>query len=63
MATRDISKSYGDDAFDFHGLDTDLTAEGLLTFLDPLKDDAKASVARLQDLSVDTRILTVSAGK
>ena len=63
VATRDISKSYGDDAFDFHGLDTDLTAEGLLTFLDPLKDDAKASVARLQGLSVDTRILTVSAGK
>lgn len=60
VATRDISKSYrDDDAFNFQGLDTDLTVEGLLTFLDPLKDDAKSSVARLQELGVDTRILTV----
>lgn len=60
VATRDVSKSYRDDnAFNFQGLDTDLTVEGLLTFLDPLKDDAKSSVARLQELGVDTRILTV----
>jgi P-type Mg2+ transporter len=60
VATRDISKCYRDDgAFNFQGLDTDLTVEGLLTFLDPLKDDAKSSVARLQELGVDTRILTV----
>jgi Mg2+-importing ATPase len=60
VATRDISKSYRDGgAFNFQGFDTDLTVEGLLTFLDPLKDDAKSSVARLQELGVDTRILTV----
>lgn len=59
VATRDVSTSHRDDEnFNFQGLDTDLTAEGLLTFLDPLKDDAQYSVARLQQLGVDTRILT-----
>jgi P-type Mg2+ transporter len=57
VATRDISIGHTQDD-NFHGLDIDLTAEGLLTFLDPLKDDAQASVVRLRELGVDTRILT-----
>jgi Mg2+-importing ATPase len=62
VATRDLSNTYQDeDNFEFQGYDTNLIAEGFLTFLDPLKDDAKSSVARLQELGVDTRILTVSA--
>ncbi|TVY92669.1 Magnesium-transporting ATPase, P-type [Lachnellula willkommii] len=43
---------------DFDGLDTDMTLEGMLTFLDPPKDDAKASIARLQELGIDVRVLT-----
>jgi Mg2+-importing ATPase len=57
VATRDLL----DDELeqdDFHGLDENMTVEGLLTFLDPPKDDAKASIQRLQQLGVDVRILT-----
>lgn len=43
---------------DYGGLDQDMTVEGLLTFLDPPKDDAKASISRLQELGVDVRCLT-----
>lgn len=57
VATRDIQD---DDMAqeDFHGLDENMTVEGLLSFLDPPKDDAKASIERLQELGVDVRILT-----
>ncbi len=62
VATRDLSNTYQDeDNFELQGYDTNLIAEGFLTFLDPLKDDAESSVARLRELGVDTRILTVSA--
>ena len=43
---------------DYRGLDQNMTVEGLLTFLDPPKDDAKASIQRLQQLGVDVRVLT-----
>jgi P-type Mg2+ transporter len=57
VATRDIlDHELAQD--DFHGLDQNMTVEGLLTFLDPPKDDAKASIQRLQQLGVDVRILT-----
>ncbi|KAE8448503.1 hypothetical protein EG329_009384 [Mollisiaceae sp. DMI_Dod_QoI] len=39
-------------------LDVDMVVEGFLTFLDPPKPDAKESIARLQDLGVDVRVLT-----
>jgi Mg2+-importing ATPase len=42
----------------FQGLDSDMVLEGILTFLDPPKDDAKVSLAQLQELGVDVRILT-----
>ena len=35
-----------------------LVLEGLLKFLDPPENDAKASIAQLQALGVDVRILT-----
>jgi hypothetical protein len=64
VATRDISKSYRDGgAFNFQGFDTDLTVEGLLTFLDPLKDDAKSSVARLKSLELILEFLLYLLGK
>lgn len=57
VATRQV-QSYKLDGDHQERLDTNLTVEGLLTFLDPLKDDAKTSIHRLQELGVDVRILT-----
>jgi Mg2+-importing ATPase len=57
VATREIvDNELSRESFD--GLDSDLIIEGLLAFLDPPKDDAKASVARLQALGIDVKILT-----
>ncbi|KAI9858788.1 MAG: hypothetical protein M1813_007255 [Trichoglossum hirsutum] len=39
-------------------LETQLTAYGLLTFLDPPKPDAAASINRLQALGVEVKVLT-----
>ncbi|KAK2628028.1 hypothetical protein QTJ16_002674 [Diplocarpon rosae] len=59
VATREISNAdMSRNAGCYTGLDNDMTIEGFLTFLDPLKDDAKVSVTRLQELGVDVRILT-----
>jgi P-type Mg2+ transporter len=57
VATKEIL-DIGNDETTFDGLDTDMTVEGLLTFLDPPKDDAKASISRLQELGIDVRVLT-----
>jgi Mg2+-importing ATPase len=58
VATREIQSYELDEEQQFEGLDTRMTIEGLLTFLDPPKDDAKASIQRLQELGVDVRVLT-----
>lgn len=58
VATRQVQSYELDDGDHQESLDTNLTVEGLLTFLDPLKDDAKTSIHRLQELGVDVRILT-----
>jgi Mg2+-importing ATPase len=57
VATRQVQDDELDDE-QRGDLDTDLTVEGLLTFLDPLKPDSKASIHRLQELGVDVRVLT-----
>jgi Mg2+-importing ATPase len=57
VATRVVSEYELDDE-SFEDLDTRMTVEGLLTFLDPPKDDAKASIQQLQALGVDVRVLT-----
>lgn len=58
VATREIL-DYEVEFDDTHeGLDVNMTVEGLLTFLDPPKADAKASIQRLQELGVDVRVLT-----
>lgn len=36
----------------------DLVFQGLLTFLDPPRDDAASSIAKLQDLGIEVKILT-----
>jgi P-type Mg2+ transporter len=58
VATRQVQDYELDDSDHREGLDTNLTVEGLLTFLDPLKEDAKTSIHRLQELGVDFRVLT-----
>ncbi len=58
VATKEIGQNDLEDK-DFLGdLESDMTFEGLLTFLDPPKDDAAASIARLQALGVDVKVLT-----
>ncbi|KAL2069558.1 hypothetical protein VTL71DRAFT_14237 [Oculimacula yallundae] len=59
VASRDIQHAdIGADGSTFDGLDNEMTVEGYLTFLDPLKPDAKESVTSLQKLDIDVRILT-----
>jgi len=58
VATREVQGYELEDDDTFEGLDSNMTVEGLLTFLDPPKDDAKSSIARLQELGVDVRVLT-----
>ena len=58
VATRDVLDFEMEEDDLFEGLDTNLTVEGLLTFLDPPKPDTKASVTRLQELGVEVKVLT-----
>jgi P-type Mg2+ transporter len=58
VATKELQQWEVDDADALDGLDADMVVEGLLTFLDPPKDDAAASVARLQELGVEVKVLT-----
>ncbi|KAL1998886.1 hypothetical protein VTN02DRAFT_5423 [Thermoascus thermophilus] len=47
-----------DDSERMEELESNMTVGGILTFLDPPKEDAALSISRLQDLGVDIRILT-----
>lgn len=59
VATRELRVTLDfDERFDYCVLESNLVIEGLLTFLDPPKDDAKESIARLQSLGVEVKILT-----
>ncbi|TKA58160.1 hypothetical protein B0A49_12139 [Cryomyces minteri] len=58
VATREIMDHDMDDVDLSKGLDSNMIVEGLLTFLDPPKDDAKASIQRLQELGVEVKVLT-----
>lgn len=58
VATREVLDHEMEDDDNLEGLDLNMIVEGFLTFLDPPKDDAKASIARLQQLGVDVRVLT-----
>lgn len=57
VATKELLDMANDET-NFDGLDNGMTIEGLLTFLDPPKADAKSSIARLQGLGIDVRVLT-----
>jgi Mg2+-importing ATPase len=58
VATREVLDHEMEDDDNLEGLDLNMIIEGFLTFLDLPKDDAKASIARLQELGVDVRVLT-----
>jgi Mg2+-importing ATPase len=58
VATREVLAYELEEGDNLTDLDTNMVVEGLLTFLDPPKDDAKASIARLQELGVDVKVLT-----
>jgi Mg2+-importing ATPase len=57
-ATRVVADKDVKDIVNLQGLSSDMALEGLFTFLDPPKDDAEASIAQLQAIGVDVRILT-----
>ncbi|KAK2594081.1 hypothetical protein QQS21_008230 [Conoideocrella luteorostrata] len=44
-----------------HGLEHNMVLEGMLTFIDPPKDDAAESIAQLKDLGVEVKVLTGDA--
>ncbi|KAF8247657.1 MG transport ATPase [Wilcoxina mikolae CBS 423.85] len=58
VATKEVQEyEFGDDE-QLKSLESRMTLEGLLTFLDPLKDDAAVSIERLQALGVEVKVLT-----
>jgi len=58
IASREIPENEINGVDRFDGLDANMALEGLLTFLDPPKDDAKARIERLQKLGVSVKLLT-----
>jgi len=58
VATRAVSEAELEDPNLVGDLDTNMVLEGLLTFLDPPKDDAADSIQRLQAHGVEVKILT-----
>ncbi|CRK39351.1 hypothetical protein BN1708_001589 [Verticillium longisporum] len=58
VATRQIPDFVHDDEDSFEDIESNMTLEGMLTFLDPVKDDAAESVARLRASGVEVKILT-----
>ncbi|KAM0273919.1 hypothetical protein ACHAQH_008123 [Verticillium albo-atrum] len=58
VATRQIPNFVADDEDSFEDIESGMTLEGMLTFLDPVKEDAAESVARLQASDVEVKILT-----
>ena len=58
IATREVLENEIGDGVNLEGLDSNMTVEGFLTFLDPPKDDARAAIGHLQELGVDVKVLT-----
>lgn len=58
VATRKVPTFDADDEEAMEALESSMTLEGLVTFLDPVKDDAQESVARLRAAGVETKVLT-----
>ncbi|KAM0326327.1 hypothetical protein ACHAQA_006927 [Verticillium albo-atrum] len=58
VATKQVPNFIVDDEDSLEDIESGMTLEGMLTFLDPVKDDAAESVARLQASGVEVKILT-----
>lgn len=58
VATKEIDERNWNDEDSIMKADTNMTVEGLLTFLDPPKEDAAPSIRRLQTLGVEVKVLT-----
>jgi Mg2+-importing ATPase len=58
VATRTLSSVDLDEDDRLGDLESDMTFEGLLTFLDPPKEDAADSITALQNLGVEVKVLT-----
>ena len=58
VATKEIDERDISDEDSLMDADRDMTVEGLLTFLDPPKEDAAPSIHRLQTLGVEVKVLT-----
>src|SRR5947207_2000127 len=58
VATRTLSSVDLNEEARLRDLESDMTFEGLLTFLDPPKEDAADSITALQTLGVEVKVLT-----
>ncbi|PHH88453.1 hypothetical protein CDD83_7518 [Cordyceps sp. RAO-2017] len=58
VAEKALSRAELDDVDGLHDLDSHMTLEGLLSFIDPPKEDAAESIAQLRDLGVQVKVLT-----
>lgn len=58
VATKVINASHLNNEDSFEDIESRMVLEGFLAFLDPPKDDAALSIARLRELGVETKVLT-----
>jgi P-type Mg2+ transporter len=58
VATKEVNGYEYDDGEQLQSIESGMTLEGLLTFLDPPKDDAAISIEPLRSLGVDVKVLT-----
>lgn len=58
VATKQVPGGVVDEENEIGDFETDMTAHGVLTFVDPPKPDAETSIAKLEKLGVEVKILT-----
>lgn len=58
VAEKQLTHVDVDDEDGLHGLEAHMTLEGLISFIDPPKDDAAESIAQLKALGVEVKVLT-----
>lgn len=58
VAMKQIGDINKEDEDGLHELESDMILEGMITFIDPPKDDAAESIAQLKNLGVEIKVLT-----
>ncbi|CAH0051087.1 unnamed protein product, partial [Clonostachys solani] len=58
VSMKRLPKAYINDEDAVQGLESDMTLQGLLTFIDPPKDDAALSIKQLKEYGVQIKVLT-----